>query len=95
MGWLLHYYNIPSNNRELQPPIDMFIKFLNYNIPSNNRELQQTLQTYVFSGHYNIPSNNRELQQNCIYRYTHLIITYQVITGNYSIMAHEPYNKEL
>ena len=39
-GFTVPYYNIPSNNRELQ----RFRKFLSvlsdYNIPSNNRELQ-------------------------------------------------------
>ena len=42
------------------------------------------------AGYYNIPSNNRELQQR---RYTmnkKEIITYQVITGNYS----DCHNKE-
>ena len=35
------YYNIPSNNRELQ--LQKFVVFdaFDYNIPSNNRELQQ------------------------------------------------------
>ena len=34
-------YNIPSNNRELQPINDKKNEVKNYNIPSNNRELQQ------------------------------------------------------
>ena len=34
------YYNIPSNNRELQPVGLLNPVSLNYNIPSNNRELQ-------------------------------------------------------
>ena len=56
-----------------------------YNIPSNNRELQRWRMIMVTSGNYNIPSNNRELQpQNReIHQFT--IITYQVITGNYSL----------
>ena len=33
---------------------------------------------------YNIPSNNRELQQNAFSSSVCKIITYQVITGNYS-----------
>ena len=56
-----------------------------YNIPSNNRELQQKWGNLVPQNYYNIPSNNRELQRNsasCLYKN---IITYQVITGNYSI----------
>ena len=38
----------------------------------------------VTSGNYNIPSNNRELQPNHLAKEGGLIITYQVITGNYS-----------
>ena len=39
-GFTVPYYNIPSNNRELQLAAwaSMSIKY--YNIPSNNRELQ-------------------------------------------------------
>ena len=39
-GFTVPYYNIPSNNRELQPLIDGLCFPFNYNIPSNNRELQ-------------------------------------------------------
>ena len=35
--------------------------------------------------HYNIPSNNRELQLFFLFMEKKSIITYQVITGNYSI----------
>ena len=39
-GFTVPYYNIPSNNRELQP-YDRSHNLRNYyNIPSNNRELQ-------------------------------------------------------
>ena len=34
--------------------------------------------------YYNIPSNNRELQLISCAVWLHFIITYQVITGNYS-----------
>ena len=34
---------------------------------------------------YNIPSNNRELQLVLLLQLLAIIITYQVITGNYSI----------
>ena len=34
------YYNIPSNNRELQPQVHTDLIACHYNIPSNNRELQ-------------------------------------------------------
>ena len=58
-----------------------------YNIPSNNRELQRPFATRTMIPYYNIPSNNRELQlliKNC---FRHFIITYQVITGNYSFLT--------
>ena len=40
-GFTVPYYNIPSNNRELQLPWGVSGSGWNYNIPSNNRELQQ------------------------------------------------------
>ena len=62
-GFTVPYYNIPSNNRELQRNTTLIILFENYNIPSNNRELQQNGEMVMQEKHYNIPSNNRELQQ--------------------------------
>ena len=61
-GFTVPYYNIPSNNRELQPGRLSTLTAQNYNIPSNNRELQ--LSEFVLDNEldYNIPSNNRELQ---------------------------------
>ena len=56
------YYNIPSNNRELQQNFLVCFYFFHYNIPSNNRELQQETGEIVSAEDYNIPSNNRELQ---------------------------------
>ena len=44
-GFTVPYYNIPSNNRELQPPLVLWVIPLNYNIPSNNRELQHPART--------------------------------------------------
>ena len=55
-----------------------------YNIPSNNRELQRSCYSYITMYDYNIPSNNRELQLMLTQFLAVLIITYQVITGNYS-----------
>ena len=40
-GFTVPYYNIPSNNRELQLLHARIRLSPNYNIPSNNRELQQ------------------------------------------------------
>ena len=39
-GFTVPYYNIPSNNRELQRKTFPDLEETNYNIPSNNRELQ-------------------------------------------------------
>ena len=61
-----------------------------YNIPSNNRELQPHTYQNTHLQNYNIPSNNRELQPFPIYIPTWLIITYQVITGNYSKSPERP-----
>ena len=55
-----------------------------YNIPSNNRELQHRRRSYRQRRNYNIPSNNRELQRTRKQAEADNIITYQVITGNYS-----------
>ena len=40
-GFTVPYYNIPSNNRELQRNMTTQESMGYYNIPSNNRELQQ------------------------------------------------------
>ena len=39
-GFTVPYYNIPSNNRELQRSERLEKRSPDYNIPSNNRELQ-------------------------------------------------------
>ena len=57
------YYNIPSNNRELQHKVSVCVCKTNYNIPSNNRELQHHHLNQLIEIYYNIPSNNRELQR--------------------------------
>ena len=63
-GFTVPYYNIPSNNRELQHS-NLHNFYLNYyNIPSNNRELQLKIMNLLITGNYNIPSNNRELQHH-------------------------------
>ena len=80
-------YNIPSNNRELQHFRSMITGYSNYNIPSNNRELQPILLFPIQPFDYNIPSNNRELQPDPRSNSSAFIITYQVITGNYSCLA--------
>ena len=62
-GFTVPYYNIPSNNRELQLTHYCVKTLAYYNIPSNNRELQPTEYPVIILSNYNIPSNNRELQQ--------------------------------
>ena len=88
-GFTVPYYNIPSNNRELQRFRKVFSRSLYYNIPSNNRELQHhsstsksgTIITYqVITGNYS-PWR--------IWGGWGCIITYQVITGNYSCYLHQ------
>ena len=61
-GFTVPYYNIPSNNRELQPTEYLLMEEVYYNIPSNNRELQLLWMSIFWMINYNIPSNNRELQ---------------------------------
>ena len=61
-GFTVPYYNIPSNNRELQHLCEITNLNKNYNIPSNNRELQPERSEKAAFPDYNIPSNNRELQ---------------------------------
>ena len=61
-GFTVPYYNIPSNNRELQQKFVLKMRDINYNIPSNNRELQPFNDLKSTLLNYNIPSNNRELQ---------------------------------
>ena len=84
-GFTVPYYNIPSNNRELQLIRNLCFPHWDYNIPSNNRELQQLAKKSGIGKYYNIPSNNRELQLEHHFFHQFSIITYQVITGNYSV----------
>ena len=83
-GFTVPYYNIPSNNRELQQHSPPHLLIIYYNIPSNNRELQLLTIKIKTKIYYNIPSNNRELQLVHQFLSSYFIITYQVITGNYS-----------
>ena len=45
--------------------------------------------------YYNIPSNNRELQPIHATSHRTLIITYQVITGNYSVTLCKRFTKQI
>ena len=79
------YYTIPSNNRELRHYACIFTVRFYYTIPSNNRELRRSDLCIIGSFDYTIPSNNRELRQILLNFKTHIIIPYQVITGNYDV----------
>ena len=83
-GFTVPYYNIPSNNRELQLASFSYPPTFNYNIPSNNRELQRTLKAFRALSiiTYQVITGNYSIITDLFGRST--IITYQVITGNYS-----------
>ena len=55
-----------------------------YIIPSDNRELQHREEKTLTLYNYIIPSDNRELQLLNGFPVLVLIISYQVITGNYN-----------
>ena len=84
MGWLLLYYNIPSNNRELQPQLysEAPVWIITYQVITGNyscypsRKGHRSIITYqVITGNYSA---------EVVVARSELIITYQVITGNYS-----------
>ena len=84
-GFTVPYYNIPSNNRELQHTQEIRISevIITYQVITGNYSLRSCLRSIPTN--YNIPSNNRELQRSGPLHSLFFIITYQVITGNYSI----------
>ena len=79
-GFTVPYYNIPSNNRELQQMLSHSSHNFDYNIPSNNRELQLPRSGSRAVLYYNIPSNNRELQQ--MTRHLERIRNYNIPSNN-------------
>ena len=88
-GFTVPYYNIPSNNRELQliAHADTAKQIITYQVitgnysPFSTRETSENIITYqVITGNYS--SNSKHLPMT-------IIITYQVITGNYSINKNE------
>ena len=83
-GFTVPYYNIPSNNRELQPVSGFFasLKIITYQVITGNySDLSVSITgseiiTYqVITGNYSFMS---------VSSLSDIIITYQVITGNYS-----------
>ena len=79
-------YTIPRNNRELQRKKLVNRSNANYTIPRNNRELQLFRLPARSAENYTIPRNNRELQRLASSFTSGLIIPYQEIIGNYSII---------
>ena len=85
-GFTVPYYNIPSNNRELQLKNTTQRKCSDYNIPSNNRELQHKRWACFLCIYYNIPSNNRELQ---LYPFNPVItLDYNIPSNNRELQLH-------
>ena len=84
-GFTVPYYNIPSNNRELQPvtkipEISNIITYQvitgNYSCASMQRRRMSIITYQVITGNYSSPPTPESAVR---------IITYQVITGNYSV----------
>ena len=84
-GFTVPYYNIPSNNRELQPRIERHLQnmIITYQVITGNYSHRSKalcfsgIITYqVITGNYSITDIEKEYIA---------IITYQVITGNYSV----------
>ena len=88
-GFSVPYYNIPSNNRELQP-FFCFSKvaiIITYQVITGNYNKQRDgaspilIITYqVITGNYNKGEDGKDIYE---------IITYQVITGNYNPCKNE------
>ena len=86
-GFTVPYYNIPSNNRELQqlPPTIGKRYIITYQVITGNYSNGQSdpwktdIITYqVITGNYSMSVLKSRREQ---------IITYQVITGNYSLLC--------
>ena len=90
-GFTVPYYNIPSNNRELQPerstrklfPIITYQVITgNYSPPSVHGSSCNIITYQVITGNYSYDESRT---------YERIIITYQVITGNYSPLLSSSY----
>ena len=83
-GFTVPYYNIPSNNRELQPGMSRAGGFpiITYQVITGNYSGFSILIRNVFIITYQVITGNYSLCTGffCLA----IIITYQVITGNYS-----------
>ena len=83
-GFTVPYYNIPSNNRELQQFLQTYLlnRIITYQVITGNYSECQT--AYLVSGiiTYQVITGNYSVGEQ--YDNARKIITYQVITGNYS-----------
>ena len=78
---------IPSDDRELQREVSESARADYHIIPSDDRELQPVLRLMSVVIYHIIPSDDRELQRVLQRRPRLGIISYQVMTGNYSASA--------
>ena len=83
-GFTVPYYNIPSNNRELQRPasVSMNCNIITYQVITGNysRILIYYVADYIIT--YQVITGNYSHSRRR--KVCSFIITYQVITGNYS-----------
>ena len=83
-GFTVPYYNIPSNNRELQPPFNhrLLIYIITYQVITGNYSFNKCKFSTTLIITYQVITGN--YSHTYLLRYVNIIITYQVITGNYS-----------
>ena len=81
---MLLNYNIPSNNRDLQPSTLFLESFLiiTYQVITGNYSFCDCVSVHVVIITYQVITGNYSCQD--LYVLRKVIITYQVITGNYS-----------
>ena len=84
MGINKYHYNIPSNNRELQPIkwLVLFTYIITYQVITGNYSTNaKILHSFKIITYQVITGNYSSIRLSLAFL---LIITYQVITGNYS-----------
>ena len=89
-GFTVPYYNIPSNNRELQLSVKWQERrtIITYQVITGNYSPSLVLKNSRMIITYQVITGNYSVQRQG--NATRGIITYQVITGNYSLG--KPYN---
>ena len=83
-GFTVPYYNIPSNNRELQLPTGggKLVVIITYQVITGNYSSEKKQSVLLSIITYQVITGN--YSWSIAIRKTLCIITYQVITGNYS-----------